>query len=206
MGLKLVTAAATRPITLAQAKAHLRVDTDDDNTMIEAFIEAATEAAELFQGRALIDQTWDLYLDAWPDSTWEGLRRVYAIELPKPPTIEVVGVFYLDSAGVEQTLSDALYTADVNNEPGRVVLKSGTWPTLPKLANAVRVRFRAGCLDQTVSPAVENVPKTTKAAILITIGDLYTHRESVVVGQTVARLPHSAEWLLRMKKFDMSMA
>jgi uncharacterized phiE125 gp8 family phage protein len=206
MGLKLVTAPADWPITLEQAKAHLRVDTDDDDDLIEALIDAAVESAELFQGRALVDQTWDLYLDAFPCSRWEGLRRVNQIEIRKPPLIEVAGVFYLDSSGAEQTLSASLYTVDTANEPGRVVLKSGSWPTLPDLANAVRVRFRAGYLDQGVSPAVENVPKSTKAAILIMIGDLYANRESVVVGQTVARIPWSAEWLLRLKKFDLSLA
>lgn len=206
MGLKLVTDSADWPVTIEQVKLHLRVDTDDDDDLIEAFIDAAVESAELFQGRALIDQTWDLYLDSWPCSVWEGLRRVSQIEIPKPPLIEVVGVFYLDSSGAEQTLSASLYTVDTSNEPGRVVLKSGSFPTLPDLANAVRVRFRAGYLDQTVSPAVESVPKSTKAAILIMIADLYANRESIVVGQSVARIPWSAEWLLRLKKFDLSMA
>ena len=206
MGLKLVTAASEYPVSRAQAKAHLREDSDDYNDQIDAMIAAATDEAEGFQGRALIDQTWDLYLDAWPDSAWQGVRRVYEIRIPKPPLIEVGGVYYLDSAGVEQPLDPALYTVDTMNEPGRVVLKSGSWPTLPDLANAVRVRFRAGYVDKSGSPAVGEVPKTTFAAILIIVGDLYANRESVVLGQTVAKVPYAAEALLRRHRFDLSMA
>lgn len=206
MGLKLVTAPADYPVTLEQAKAHLREDSTDFDEQIQAFIEAATDDAEGFQGRALIDQTWDLTLDAWPDSVWQGIRRVNEIRIPKPPLIEVGGVYYLDSSGAEQTLDASLYTVDTMNESGRVILKSGSWPTLPELANAVRVRFRAGYLDQTVSPAVSNVPKATFAAILIIIGDLYANRESVVLGQTVAKVPYAADRLLRRHRFDLSLA
>lgn len=206
MGLKLITPPEDDPISLDQAKAHLREDSDDFDEQIEAFIAAATEFAEGFQGRALIDQTWDLYLDAFPCAKWEGLRRINAINIPKPPLIEVAGVFYLDSDGVEQTLDAASYTVDTANEPGRVVLKSSaSWPTLPNLANAVRVRFRAGYLDNS-SPPVAAVPKTTIAAILIMLADLYANRESVVVGASVAKIPWSAEVLLRLKKFDLSLA
>lgn len=206
MGLKLVTAPTAFPVTRDQAKAHLRVDTDDDNASIDAFIEAATDVAESFQGRALIDQTWDLYLDAWPEPVWSGIRRVYEIRIPKPPLIEVVGVFALDSAGAEQPVNSALYTIDPANEPGRVVLKSGSWPTLPDLANAVRVRFRAGYVDNSSSPAVGVVPKATFAAILIIVADLYANRESVVIGQTVEKVPYAAESLMRRHRFDLSLA
>lgn len=207
MGLKLVTAPDDDVVTLEEAKAHLREDSDDFNDQIEGFIDAATEEAEGFQGRALIDQTWDLYLDVWPCAIWEGLRRVNQIKIPKPPLIEVIGVFYLDSSGAEQTFSSSLYTVDIANEPGRVVLKSGSsWPTLPEIANAVRVRFRAGYLDQTVSPAVANVPKATKAGILLILGSLYANRESVVIGQTAVEIPWSADRMLRRNRFDLSLA
>lgn len=210
MGLKLVTAPADNPVTLAQAKAHLREDSDDFNDQIEAFIDAATAYADGpmgFLGRALIDQTWDLYLDAFPAVSVVGTRNVYAIEIPLPPLIEVVDVFYLDSNGVEQTFDAASYTVDDSSEPARIVLGStGSWPTIQEAANAVRVRFRAGYLDQGVSPAVESVPGTIKAAILIMVGDLYQNRESSVIGQTVTKIPWSAEALLRRHRIYLSLA
>lgn len=205
-GLKLVMAPTAFPVTRDQAKAHVREDSDDFNDQIDAFIEAATEYAEGFQGRALIDQTWDLYLDCWPHAVWEGLRRVYAIRIPKPPLIEVIGMFILDSSGVEQPVDEALYTVDDANEPGRIVWKSGAWPSLPNLPNAVRIRFRAGYLDQGSSPAVANVPRSTRNGILVVMADLYANRESVVIGESVASVPSTAEMLLRLKKFDLSLA
>lgn len=210
MGLKLVTDAEDWPITLEQAKAHLREDSSDFDEQIEAYIDAATAYADGpggYLGRALIDQTWDLYLDSFPCPRWEGSRRIDAIEIPLPPLIEVIGVFYLDSSGTEQPVSDSNYTVDPASEPGRIVLKSGSsWPTIQQGANAVRVRFRAGYLDQTVSPAVDAVPGTIKAALLIMVGDLFSNRESSVVGASVSKIPWSAEALLRRHRIYLSMA
>jgi uncharacterized phiE125 gp8 family phage protein len=201
VGLKLVTPPATRPLTLTEVKLHLRVDpgnTDDD--LIELILRAAVahnDGPEGFLGRALIDQTWDLYLDEFP---------VGAIEIPLPPLIEVVGVFYNDSAGDEQEWGAANYTVDNANEPGRVLIAgSGSWPTISTDANAVRIRFRAGYLD-TSSPPVANVPSDIKAGLLLYIGALYANREETVIGQTVAKLPWGAEALLRRRRKHLGMA
>ena len=63
MSLKLVTAASTYPVTLAEAKLHLRVDSTDEDTLITALITAATEMCEQKTGRAIMQQTWDVTLD-----------------------------------------------------------------------------------------------------------------------------------------------
>jgi uncharacterized phiE125 gp8 family phage protein len=210
MALKLVTGPDGFPIDLDQAKSHLREDSDDFDDQIDAFIEAATSYADGpggYLGRALIDQTWDLYLDAFPCTKWEGSRRVDTIEIPLPPLIEVSGVFYLDGSGAEQTFTASSYTVDTASEPARIVLKSGSsWPTVQAAANAVRVRFRAGYIDQTVSPAIDAVPGTIKAALLIMVADLFYNRESTVVGESVARIPWSAEALLRRHRIYLSLA
>jgi uncharacterized phiE125 gp8 family phage protein len=206
VGLKLVTAPANDPVSLAEAKAHLRVETNDEDLLIEAFVKAATEHVDGprgFLGRALVDQTWDYYLDTFPSDCTGDLP----IKLPLPPVIEVTGVFYQDSAGVEQTFSAASYTVDTYAEPARIVLtSSGSWPTVNEVANAVRVRFRAGYVDASYSPAVDAVPFSIRAAILLHVGDLYNNRESVVVGQTVATLPWAAEQLLRPHRHYLGLA
>ena len=68
MALKLITAASTFPITLEDAKLHCRVDTAADDALINALITAATELAEQKTGRALMAQTWELTLDAFPEA------------------------------------------------------------------------------------------------------------------------------------------
>ena len=196
MGLKLITPPADWPVSLVEAKAHLRVDFADDDALIEIFRKAATDEAEKFTGRALIEQTWDLYLDAFPAAE---------IKIPRPPLIEVVGVFY-GGAADEQTLPAAGYIVDDASEPARIALASnGSWPTLTTQANAVRVRFKAGYIDDS-SPAAANVPYAIKAAILLTIGTLYANRETVIVGQTATLLPWSAEQLLRRYRVEKAMA
>ena len=68
MTLKLITAPAAEPVLLADAKLHLRVDHIADDDLITSLITAAREAAEHLTGRALITQTWERVLGAFPSS------------------------------------------------------------------------------------------------------------------------------------------
>ena len=201
MALRLITAPAVTPVTLAEAKAHLVVDHSDDDTLIQAYINAATgycDGPHGFLGRALVDQTWELVLDEFP---------VNEIRIPLPPLISVVHVKYDDAAGVEQTVSSSTYTVDNVSEPGWILpASSGMWPSTFDGINAVRVRFRAGYIDATVSPVLMAVPPDIRAAILLYVGTLYNGRETEVVGSSVAPMPWSAEQLLRRKRFDLSLA
>lgn len=188
--LKLITPATTYPVTLDEAKAHLNIDFDDDDALIEVYRKAATEDAENFTGRAFYDQTWDYYFDAFPSGN--------EIKIPRAPMIEVIGVFSRASGGDEVEMPEAGYQVDVASAPGRVVLASGgSWPSPTTNANAGRIRFRAGYVDQDVSPEAGLVPFAIKAAILLTIGTLYANRETVVIGQTATMMPWAAEQLLR---------
>jgi uncharacterized phiE125 gp8 family phage protein len=217
MALKRVTAPANYPVSLDEAKAHLRVDYSDDDPLITAFIKASTgfvEGPTGFIGRALIDQTWDLYLDGFP---LRGIGRLHrgglhhrgdAIEIPLPPLIEIIGVFYLDSADNEQTLATSSYIVDPISEPARLVPARGAgWPVCGHHeVNSVRIRFRAGYLDMSNSPPTDNVPFEIKAAILMHVADLYANRETQVIGQGVTTLPWAAEQLLRPKRVPLSLA
>jgi len=68
VGLKLVTPPAVEPVTLDEAKAHLRLDSNEDDTYVSALIAAARERVELFLRRALITQTFEFTLDGFPAS------------------------------------------------------------------------------------------------------------------------------------------
>lgn len=207
MSLKLITAPADDPVSLEEAKAHLRVDFTDDDSSIEIYLAAAIAAVQKVTGRVLIDQTWDLYLDEFPcRHNIHHLRRHHsrsrhnsAIEIPLPPLIEVQGVFYLDSTGTEQQFSASNYIVDTVHEPGSISLASGkAWPSSQCIANSVRVRFRAGYLDNS-SPQVAAVPFGIKASILLFLGVLYANREQVVVNDTrvmAIELPWGADQLL----------
>lgn len=174
MGLKLITPPATEPVTLAEAKAHLRVDIADDDALITSLIVAARTDCENLIQRALITQTWEKAVDAFGE----------AIELPKPPLISVLHVRYDDTNGVEQTLASLSYQVDNFSEPGWVVPAYGfDWPDTREQINAVRVRYTAGY------GSAAAVPQPIKQWILIRVGQLHEHREQVAAGVSVATLP-----------------
>lgn len=169
MALKLITAAATYPITLAEAKLHCRVDSADEDTLISALITASTEMAEHITGRALMTQTWELTLDAFPE----------AFELTRVPVQSITSLKYYDDAGTQQTLSNTLYALDNADDHGFayvVPVYAGSWPTSRDQINAVSVRFVAGYAD------AASVPEGIKQWIKLTISTMFENRETVSIG------------------------
>lgn len=183
----LATAPTDEPVTVAEAKAHLRVDIDDDDDLIEGLIATARQFVEVHVlRRATLTQTWDMYLDAWPESD--------RVAIPLPPLQSVSWVKYTDDTGTITTLSSSNYLVDTVSEPGRLVLKSGyTWPaTTLQAVNGVNIRFVCGW------SAAADVPKPIKQAILLMVGDLYENRENTLIGQglTIKELPFAVQALL----------
>lgn len=174
MALKLITGPTVEPLTLAEAKLHLRVDGSDEDALITPLITAARRMAEQRSGRALCSQTWELALDAFPAS---------AIALPLPPSQSITSIKYLDPAGAEQTLASDQYALDNYGSQHWVLpAQDVTWPDTLDAANAVKVRFVAGY------GAAADVPADIRAWLLLAIGTLYARRETVVDGQA-AELP-----------------
>lgn len=200
MGLKLLVPPVTTPVSLAEAKAHLRFNATDtaQDALLQIYVDAATDYAEQFLGRALIDQTWEMAIDAFP---------VAEIKIPKPPLIEVISVSYSDPGGLTQVVSVSDYYVDNYSEPGWIVPQGNlTWPTTLSAINAVRVRFRAGYLDSGSSPASPNVPGEIIQAILLGIGSFNENREQIVVGETIVEMPLGVHELLRKHRILLGMA
>jgi uncharacterized phiE125 gp8 family phage protein len=185
MGLKLVTAPAVEPVSLAEAKTHLRLDTATDDAYVSALITAARERVELFLRRALIAQAYEYAVDDFP-----GYDR--AIDLPRPPLRSVEWIRYVDTAGAVQTLDPDIYMVDASsNEMGRIARAwNRSWPFTRYTINAVTVRFTAGYGEE---PG--NVPQAIRHAILIETANLYENREDAVVGQAVNMLSVSERLL-----------
>lgn len=188
------------PVTLDEAKRHLRVNFSDDDELITAYIGAATAWAESFMGRALVGQTYDYFIDEFPDGP---------IQLPRPPLIHVEE--FVSPVGGD---SFANYSVDYSRDPARLyVPNGGEWPSLTydDGANAARIRFRAGYFDDTDSPAYEgayngSIPDDIRCAILIYVANLYANRESIVIGVSATEVPWSAEALLRRHRVETSLA
>lgn len=179
---KLKTAPVTEPVSSTEAKLHLKIDSDTtDDNLITALITAAREAAENYIGRALISQTWEAYFNGFPDE----------ITLRPGNLSSITSITYIDGDGVTQTLSTSVYEADTYSNPGKACLKySKSWPTVRDIQNSVCVTYVCGY------GAAANVPGAIKAAILLIIGHLYEHRESVVIGANPLELPQGACFLL----------
>jgi len=183
MPLQLVTPPAEEPVSLAEAKQHLRVDSGDDDLLIGSLITAARQAAETKTGRQLITARWKLVLDAFPGpSLMQSATGAsfslpgHAILLAKCPVQSAVSIEYLDMNGTTQVMPASDYVLDAACEPARLTPAFGkTWPpTLPQMG-AVSVTFDAGY------GTASAVPEGLKSWIKLRVGSLYGHREEMSV-------------------------
>lgn len=138
--LRIIVPPVQEPVTLAQAKMHLRVDVDDEDTLIAGHITAARQYCEQYQSRAYAQQTLELTLDDFP------LANKFLIELQRPPIQQVLYVNYYGTDNTEYTWDPSLYFADVDSEPGRISPAfSQYYPVLQlRPINGVKVRYIAG--------------------------------------------------------------
>jgi uncharacterized phiE125 gp8 family phage protein len=190
--LYLVSAPESDVVSLDDVKKHLAIQHDDDNDLIQTYIDAVVshlDGRDGELGRALIDQTWELRLSSFPGP---------CIDLPLPPLIEVVSISYYDGDGNFAAVDEDAYSVLGVGDRGRIELVSGqSWPTIDcTRSEPIIIQFRAGYLDGSVSPPEANVPAAVVAAIKLMVGSLYMQRESIVVGQEVSEVP-AAQALLR---------
>ena len=181
MPMQLITPPAAEPISLAEAKLHLRVDFDDDDSLIQVLISAARQAAETLTNRQLMAARWRMVLDSFPGPSLMGVPAGqtftlpgHAVLLPKSPVASVVEIRYLDMAGVSQVMPSAHYTVDKACEPARITPVFGQiWPVALPQIGAVSVTFDAGY------GGAADVPEGLKSWIKLRLGSLYAHREEV---------------------------
>jgi len=178
--LKRLTEPATEPVTLAEAKAHCRVDIDADDALIQGYIRAARELCEDYVERTFVTQQLQMKLDQWP----------IEVELPRPPmsnagtTTAVIVTYTLSDTGATQTLPASVYRVDRDATPGVVRNRYGyTWPSNRDDQNSISVTWWAGYDD------VSAIPQRVKNAVLMTVLALYE-------GRGDAQLPAGAKALL----------
>lgn len=160
-------------IDLDTVKAHLRVDHDDDDALIGAYVDAAVshiDGPAGWLGRAIWEQTLELRQNVFCGP----------IRLPYGPVQSVAAIKYVDSSGTEQTLAVDQYLL---TNGGEVVLAyNASWPGLRGDAEGVRVQYVAGFVT---------VPAAVTQAVLLMVGDLYAFRESAVTGTISAAVQMS---------------
>lgn len=170
MSWSVTTPAADEPVTLDEAKLHLRADDTADDTLITALIQAAREHVESVCERALMPQTWTERQDSFPS----------VLALRGGLVSAVTSVKYVDADGVQQTMDPSAYLADLATQPATVRPVYGTeWPTTRQQPGAVAVQYSVGYAD------AASVPAALKAAILLLVGDLYANREAIIDAKLV---------------------
>ena len=180
MAIKVITAAASPVIPLAEIRLHLRLDllggsTHPDDSLIEGYLLAAREYAEHYTQRSIGAQTLELALDKFPDA---------GIELPLGAA-SITSIKYTDTSLVLQTIESTDYVLDDYSFTHWAIPVS-VWPTPAEVANAVKVRY---VTPPTFSPAV-------KTALLLYVGFMYENREAVNIGNITSELPLGVDALL----------
>jgi uncharacterized phiE125 gp8 family phage protein len=171
-------APATEPVTLAEAKTHCRVDGSDSDSELGAMIAAARGFVEDYCGVKLVSQTVVLRCSSFCD----------LVDLPIAPISAVTGVTYLDSSGVEQTLSTDVYEAVLTDLEPHIRLKiNQSWPSIRCASDAIRVTASAG---------YASLPAPIHHTVLLLIGHWFDNRSTVNVGNIVNDLPFATEALL----------
>ena len=159
------------PVTLAEAKQHLRVDANEDDAYIAGLVRAAREWVEEYLDRTLILTQWTVRADRFPpDSTDE-------IELPRPPmatagTATAVAVTYTLENGTTAAYSANLFRVDRHSTPGAVKpLYGQTWPPHRQDDNSLAITYWAG-----YGANSSDVPQGIKNAMLLYVTELYEKR------------------------------
>ena len=186
---QVITPASTYPVSLTEAKSHLKVDTTADDTYITSIIKAATQLSEEYTNRFFIDTVIEQYASNFADLQTLFKSKVSAVAYVK----------YYDSNNSLQTLSATVYDTQLNYEPSQIQLANNqNFPSITKRNDAVVARYTVG-----YGSAASDVPEIIKQAILLTIGNFYQNRASVITGKTATELPMNVKWLLDTYKVQI---
>lgn len=188
---------AVEPVALAEAKAHLRVDTADDDSYITGLITAAREWVEQYLDRTLVHTQWVMRLDQFPASGMEP------IELPRPPivasgTATAVSITLTSEVGTTSTYSTAEYRVDRQSTPGAIrPLYGFTYPPHRIDDNSVSVTWWAG-----YGASGASVPATVRHAILMLAAHWYESRQAAVATGAVPQdVPYGVKSLLDSQRW-----
>lgn len=183
MALLLTMPPTAEPVSLAEAKAYLRVDGDDEDALLATLIASARTTVERSAGLALLTQGWSLLLDQWPARG--------ALALPLWPVQSVGDIELRTAAGNTAVLSADAYLVDAVSRPARIVLTGSPSPISARVVNGIEVGFVAGFGD-----AADDVPAPIRQALLMLVAHGFERREPVVAEGQPQELPMTVASLL----------
>lgn len=180
-----ITEPSVEPVTLAEVKTYLRIDTNEDDNLITMLLKSARKLLEAELGMKFISQQWDFYTDEWglckKAPWWDGVRdgavsELYskeAIELPfgRIISLDAFNTYADDDVAVDAGVSN--YSVDKFAKQGRIALKNGqTWPTtVLRPVAGIQIRCTLG-----FGTAASDVPADIKQAIMEIVSHSYENR------------------------------
>lgn len=164
---KVTEAPETEPLTLDEAKAHLKVDSSDEDAYITLLLKASRKMCETYAGLSFATQTRQVKLDSFPCGS---------IILPYGPVQSVESMIYIDPDGVETELFvDDDFLIDLSNGLTRVSPVGTNWPTADNINGAITIEYISG---------YDDIPEEAKVAILLTLASLYENRQDEISGSS----------------------
>lgn len=183
MPLVMTSRPAVEPVTVADAKAHMRIDQDDEDVLIASLVLTSRLHIEAALSLALITQSWTFTLDRWPHGP--------IVELPLAPLRSIESVRVRDASGHATTVPDTAYLIDMVSRPPRVVWNNAARPVPGIAASGIEINFTAGFGEDAAS-----VPAPLKHAILMLTAHWYEHRDPDEIGSSGARIPDAVSNLI----------
>jgi uncharacterized phiE125 gp8 family phage protein len=172
------------PVTVAEAKNHLRVVDNSEDDYIAGLVKAAADLIERDTGLALRAKS---YTDSF--ETWQQFGR-NRLPLSRRPANSVTQIEYDGDVGGTQVLASNQYRLrDLGGSTSVVPAANVTWPTLEAIPGAVRVTYNAGYANNDALPAA------IRHAAMLLISHWYEHREAATPG-TVTTLPMAYDSLI----------
>jgi uncharacterized phiE125 gp8 family phage protein len=176
----LLTPPAAEPLSLAETKAFLRIETAEDDPLIAAFISAARLHVEAQTGLALVTQSWRMVLDYWPASGRIAVRPA--------PLQALAAARAFDFDGEVRAIDIQAFVADASTST--LCFKPGAVPLPTRIAAGIELDFSAGFGD-----AANDVPEPLRQAIRLLVAHWHENR-AVVAGAELAPVPPNAAALV----------
>lgn len=172
------------PVSLREAKNHLRIDDDmtNDDALIGLYISAARIYAENYTSRSFLRQKWQLVLDGFPSHTSRSISNGSSFSLPgqtvlleRGPFISIDSIEYTGIDSNQYVVPHTDYRAELSGGLGRVTPVFGSsWPSALPQIGSVTINYTAGYGESS-----DNVPAGIRQWILVRINSMYENREEV---------------------------
>jgi uncharacterized phiE125 gp8 family phage protein len=153
------------PITIDDARLHMRVDTHDEDENIGRLIKVAARQIETVYGLVSVQREARFSFDCF--------AREMRIPLI-PVKADSIVLHYLDSAGVEQTFVD--FRSFVRYDWTWLTPAVGSrWPTAAAVPGAITVTATVGFIDQDQTPTeqMSSVPVDLQQAARLLVEHLF---------------------------------